>query len=128
MRRSARFIVLILSLVFLLTSAGGFGFNAKKFAHDLDHHGQLPLSSTHHAPSKFAAATHYGEANHETSAKAADLEHQLLHAAGTVQLFTVATVNFFWAPAGITLLPMLHSRPLAIALLETPFRPPRCAV
>ena len=128
MRSSDRFIVLILSLVFLLTSAGGFGFNANKFAHDLDHHGQLQSPSTHHAPSKFAAAAHDGETDHQVAAGATELDHQLLHAMGTVQLFTAATVNFFWAPAGSILLPMLHSSPPAIALFETPFRPPRRTV
>ena len=128
MSSASRFVVLVLSLVFLLTSVGGFGFNANKFAHDLDHYGQLQSSSTHHTPFRLSVAAHDGETNHETSAGAAELEHQLLHAMSTVQLFTAATVNFFWAPAGSILLPMLQSSPLAIALLETPFRPPRRAV
>ena len=128
MSSCSRFVVLVLSLVFLLTSAGGFAFNANKFAHDLDHYGQLQSSFITHAPAKLLAAEHDREANHQTAEGTAELEHQLLHAMGTVQLFTVATVNFFWAPAGSILLPMLHSRPLAMALHETPFRPPRRAV
>ena len=128
MSSASRFVVLVLSLVFLLTSAGGFAFNANKFTHDLDHHRQLHSSFIAHAPSKLPATAHDGEANHETSAGATELEHQLLHAMGSVQLFTIATINFFWAPAGSILLPMLQSRRLAVALLETPFRPPRSAV
>ena len=116
---------MVMALVFLLTSSGGFGFHPKEFDHDLDHHGQQqPLAFDHAHPDVFAADrddyTH-GDA----SDPAADLEHQLLHAVGTIHLVTGSTANFSLSFATHVLTSLAGTRRLLVALPESPFRPPR---
>lgn len=125
MSSASRFIVLVMSLVFLLTSVGEFGFSAKKLAHDLDHHERPHPSTIDHAPSELFAAKLGGLSSNNVDAGAAELEHQLLHTAGAVQLFTVAVSNISWAPASHILAPFTRAHSLPVVLVEAPFRPPR---
>ena len=125
MSSASRFIVLVTSLVFLLTSVGGFGFSAKKLAHDLDHHEQPHPSTADHVPSGLFAAESGGLPSNDVGASAADLEHQLLHTAGAVQLLTVAMLNISWARASHILASFTRTHSLPVVLLEAPFRPPR---
>lgn len=125
MSSAFRYIVLAMSLVFFLTSAGGFGFSAKKLVHDLGHHKQQHLSTTDHAPSELFAAKLSSVSSNNVDASTAELEHQLLHAVGAMQLFTVAMSNIFWAPASHISSLLTHTHSLPVVLLEAPFRPPR---
>ena len=121
----SKFLVLVISLVFLLTSSGGFGFHPKEFSHNLAHQGQQqPLAFDHAHPEVFSAAQEEhmpGNAPDTT----AELEHQLLHAVGTVHLVTGSTANFSWDFATHILIPLLSNRRLLVASTESPFRPPR---
>ena len=125
MSSSSRFIVLFMSLVFLLTSVSGFGFSAKKLAHDLYHHEQPYSLMVDHAPSDLFAAESGALSSNNSDASAAELEHQFLHTVGAVQLFTVATANISWDTASHLLSPLTDTYSLPVALLEAPFRPPR---
>lgn len=125
MSSASRFIVFVMSLVFLLTSVGEFEFSAKKLAHDLNHHEQPYSLVIDHAPSNLFSAELGALSSNDVGANAAELEHQLLHTAGAVQLLTVAMSNISWASASHILASFTrtHSRP--VVLLEAPFRPPR---
>ena len=125
MRGLPKFIVTVMVLVFLMTSSGGFGFHPKEFAHDLDHHGQpQPLAFDHAHPDVFVPVQE-GQLHDDASETAAELEHQLLHAVGTVHLVTGSTANFSWDFAKHVLTPLSSTRRLLVALPESPFRPPR---
>lgn len=91
MRSPAKFILLLMAMVFLPTNVGAGGFHSKEFAHDLDHHGQpLPLAFNH---------THVGVFEgdgHDAPDIADDIEHQLLHAVGTLHLVTSSAASFAW--------------------------------
>lgn len=125
MSSSSRFIVLVLSLVFLLTSVSGFGFSAKKLAHDLEHHDQPHSLTIDHAPSDFFVPESVGLAIDNVDASVAEFEHHLLHTVGTVQLFTLVIANIAWATVKHILTPLTYTHSLPVALLEAPFRPPR---
>ena len=125
MRNPPKFFLMVMTLVFLLTSSGGFAFHPKEFAHNLDHHGQpQPLTFDHAHPEVFAAEqkdlTH-GEA----SGFSEELEHQLLHAVGTVHLVTTSATHFSWEFATHVLTALSGNRRLLLAVAESPFRPPR---
>ena len=114
-----------MALVFLMTSSGGLGFHPKEFAHGLDHHGQpQPLAFDHAHPEVFAADQDDRRLG-DASDPAGELEHQLLHAVGTIHLVTGSTANFSWDFASHILTPLSSTRRLLVALPESPFRPPR---
>ena len=116
---------MVMALVFLLTSSGAFGFHPKEFAHNLDHHGQLqPLAFDHAHPDVLATDTD-APTHGDASNFAAELEHQLLHALGTIHLATGRTASLSWDFATHVLTALSSTRRLLVALPESPFRPPR---
>ncbi len=120
MRSPAKFILLLMAMVFLLTNMGVGGFHSKEFTHDLDHHGQpLPLAFDH---------THVGVFQGDgrgVSDTADEIEHQLLHAMGTLHLVIGSAASFSWDIAAQILVPVLSAGRLPLAAPESPFRPPR---
>lgn len=127
MHSSAKFIVMVMALVFLLTSPGGFGFHSKEFVHDLDHHRQLQVQLS--AFEDMHADIFTAGSNAQTPGDAADpaeeVAHQLLHALGTVHLVTSSPANFSWNLAAHLFIQLPGNRRLPLALPESPFRPPR---
>ena len=116
---------MLMVLVFSLTSSGGFGFHPKEFTHDLGHHGQpLPLAFDHTHPEVFAAGRD-DHTNGHAPDSAGEIEHQLLHAMGTIHLVTGSTANFSWDFASHVLTTLSSTRRILAALSESPFRPPR---
>lgn len=114
-----------MAMVFLMTSSGGFGFHPKEFVHDLDHHGRpQPLAFDHAHPEIFTAEQNK-QALGDAFISSEELEHQLLHAVGTVHLVTASTASFSWDFAAHVLTALSSNRRLLLAVPESPFRPPR---
>ena len=129
MHSATKFIVMVMALVFLLTSPGGFGFHSKEFAHDLDHHRQLQVQvqlfafeATH--ADMFTAASH-AQTPGDAADPAEEVAHQLLHALGTVHLVMPSPANLSWGLAAHLFKQLSGNRRLPLALPESPFRPPR---
>ena len=114
-----------MALVFLMTSSGGFGFHPKEFAHDLDHHGNTPPLAFDHAHPEVFTANQNDLTHADASDSSEELEHQLLHAVGTVHLVTASAANFSWDFATHVLTALSSNRRLLLAVPESPFRPPR---
>ena len=120
MRRSARTILSLLMLVFLLTSMGARGFNSKEFVHDLDHHGQTNMAALDNAhPGAFEVD------DSQESEPLDEIEHQLFHTVSTLYLLASPTASFSWDASAQILVPASSSPSLPLAELESPFRPPR---
>ena len=116
---------MVTALVFLLTSAGGFGFHPKELAHDLAHHGQLQPLAFDHAHTGVIAADRDAHTLGDVPDPVEELEHQLLHAVDTSHLVTGSTANFSWDFATHVMTPLSNHRRHLPALSESPFRPPR---
>ena len=128
MRSLHRFFALVILLVFLLTSSGGFGFHPKEFTHDLSHHGQPQSVAFDHVYPEVITAVQEDLPNGKAVDAAAELEHQLLHAVGTVHLVTGSTANFSFDFTSHVLVPVSSKRRLLVAPPESPFRPPRSQI
>lgn len=127
MHSSTKFIVMVIALVFLLTSPGGFGFHSKEFVHDQGHHGQPPPSALEHAHADMFSAAPDAQVRGASADPAEEVAHQLLHALGTVHLVTPSPANFAWDLAAHLFVQRPSNRRLPLALPESPFRPPRSA-
>ena len=125
MHSSAKFIVMVMALVFLLTSPGGFGFHSKEFVHDPDHHRQLQLSAFEDMHAAIFAAGSNAQTPGDAADPAEEVAHQLLHALGTVHLVTSSPANLSWGLAAHLFIQLPGNRRLPLALPESPFRPPR---
>ena len=126
MYRSAKFVGMVMALVFMLTSQGGFGFHPKEFVHDLDHHRQPPSAVKHaHAHADMFTPDPDAQTHGNPADPSGEVAHQLLHALATVHLVTPSPANFSWGLASHLFIPLPSNRRLLLALPESPFRPPR---
>lgn len=106
--------------VLLLTNMGAHGFNSKELTHDLDHHGQTGMLASDHVHTVVL------EADENLKPESLDeLEHHLLHAAGTAYFLVSSPSSLFWNASVLTLTPASGSSSLPLAETESPFRPPR---
>lgn len=120
MRRSARTIVSLLMLVFLMTSVSARGINVEGWVHDLSHHGQKHLASlAHELPDPSQATGKSGSQSPD------ELAHQLFHATSNTYLLAGSDANFSWGIAPQIQVSPAQNVSVPFADIEPPFRPPR---
>ena len=120
MRRSARTILSLLILVFLMTSMGARGFNSKEVVHDLDHHGQTNMAA------QDDVQTGVLEAGENPKSELLDeIEHKLLHSVSELHFLANMAISAPWDASARILAPASSAPSLPLAELDSPFRPPR---
>jgi hypothetical protein len=109
-------------ILFFVMSVGAYGFNLKRFSHELDHDRQTRTASINHdhAPRLDAKSNPAAEPSN-------DAEHELLHALSHCELFPNSAVSHLAEPPARTAIVLPSALTLLPAELEPPFRPPRSA-
>lgn len=120
MRSSARTVVSLLMLVFLMTSVSARGVNVEAWVHDLTHHGQKhPMALGHELPDPPQVTGKSGSQSPD------ELAHQLFHATSNTYLLAGSDASFSWGIAPQIRVSPAQDVSVPFADIEPPFRPPR---
>ncbi len=112
-------LILSLMAISFLMGVGAYGFNAKVFAHDLEHD-RLLLPVEHGHAQQFDADGNPGPTPLD------EAEHQLAHTAGHFQLFSGSFFSgWIFEPLAAMLLISLSLLPFFSTIVEPLFRPPQ---